>query len=154
MPANRVNPKSIVLALTVSAALLILGGCAGQGHKQPVAPDDSVLAPAQQALDKARAAHADDFAPRAVDAARRRIATARDILYTAARAGRQPNDTEQARVDQLVEAARLDARSALNQTQARAVAAKIEELQGQTGDRAPAPMQGNITGAANEGELQ
>jgi len=147
MPASRLKSSSRVLCTILPAALLILSGCAGQGYKSPVAPDVSALAPAEKALNKARAAQADDFAPRAVDAARRRITTARDILYAAARADRQPNETEQARVEQLVYAARLDARSALTQTQARAVASKLDELQGE--------MDGRSTdGAAGNGVLQ
>ena len=92
-----------------------------------------------------RDAEADTFAPRVVDASRRRIATARDILFTAARDDRPLNDTERARVEQLVDAATLDARSALAQTQARAVQAKLDELRADlggataTGDRSTGP---------------
>ena len=60
-----------------------------------------------------------------------RIATARDILYSAAQANRELSATEMDRIDQLVAAATLDARSALVQTQARAVQTKLAELQGQ-----------------------
>ena len=91
---------------------------------------------------KARAADADTFAPRAVDASRRRISTARDILYSAARANRELSDTERDRVEALVAAAELDARSALTQTQAKAVQTKLAELQGQLDGSAAAATEG------------
>lgn len=137
MSANR--PSSSRFSAHASAcvallgAILVLAGCAGAGVKSPAAPDESVLAPAEQALAKARSAQADTFAPRVVDASRRRIATARDILYGAARARRPLTDNEQARVDHLVAAAELDARSALVQTQAKAVQSKLGELHGPRG---------------------
>jgi len=131
MPASPPNPVSVTRSLLVLIAILMVAGCAGQAVAPPSAPDQSVLAPAEKALEKARAADADTFAPRVVDSARRRIATARDILFNAARANRDLNDREQARIDQLVAAAELDARSALVQTQAKAVQTKLAELQGQ-----------------------
>lgn len=123
--------------------LILAAGCAGHSVKPPNAPNESVLAPAEQALAKARDADADTFAPRVVDASRRRIATARDILYSAARRNRPLNETEQERVDQLVAAAELDARSALVQTQAKAVKVKLAELQQQLGG--PASNAGRAT---------
>ncbi|GAB3674833.1 hypothetical protein GCM10028792_11970 [Salinisphaera aquimarina] len=127
--------------------IAVATGCAGGAIKAPSAPDESVLAPAEQALAKARAAQADTFAPRVVDASRRRIATARDILYDAARARRPLNNGEKSRVDRLVAAAELDARSALVQTQAKAVQSKLGELRGQSGGagRAPANTEMNAT---------
>ncbi|ERJ18011.1 hypothetical protein T35B1_01355 [Salinisphaera shabanensis T35B1] len=129
MPASTSNP--LIRALAAGLLILASAGCASNTVVSPSAPDESVLAPAEQALAKARAAEADTFAPRVVDASRRRIATARDILYSAARANRELSDTERARVEALVEAAELDARSALTQTQAKAVQTKLAELQGQ-----------------------
>ncbi|WP_293626254.1 hypothetical protein [Salinisphaera sp.] len=129
MPASMSN--SLIRILFAGLVILASAGCASNAVVTPSAPDQSVLAPAEQALAKARAADADTFAPRAVDASRRRISTARDILYSAARANRELNDTERARVEALVAAAELDARSALTQTQAKAVQTKLAELQGQ-----------------------
>lgn len=108
--------------------LLGMAGCAGAPSARPAAPDLSALTPAEQALAQARAAHAADFAPRALDAARRRIALARDIIYGAAKQRRDLTPLERERVTQLVQAAELDARSALVQTQAKAVITKLAEL--------------------------
>ena len=148
MQASRPSSSCRLIRLVVAlVALLVIAGCAsrGGGATMPSAPDESVLAPAEQALAEARDAEADTFAPRVVDASRRRIATARDILFTAARDDRPLNDTERARVEQLVDAATLDARSVLAQTQARAVQAKLDELRADlggataTGDRSTGP---------------
>jgi len=158
MPASRLNLKSCsrlrhsrsVAALLIAASAA-LAGCAGGSVTPPSLPDDSALQPAERALAEARAAQADTFAPRAVDASRRRIATARDILFTAARARRPLTDSEQSRVDQLVAAAQLDARSALVETQARAVQTKLEDLQGQTGANpasSPSPQPRSTTGVS------
>ncbi|MES1925935.1 hypothetical protein [Salinisphaera sp. T31B1] len=130
----------------LALAIVVLAGCASAPTGAPSAPDESVLQPAEQALAKARAAQADTFAPRAVDAARRRIATARDILYTAALARRPLTDEESGRVDQLVDAAELDARSALVETQAKAVETKLDELRS-GGGSAPASHAGGSAGA-------
>jgi|AntDeeMinimDraft_5_1070356.scaffolds.fasta_scaffold03902_4 hypothetical protein len=131
MPASASNPGFVIKHLIAAFALVWITGCAGHAFAPPSAPDDSVLAPAEKALAKARAAEADTFAPRAVDASRRRIATARDILFDAARSQRELTAEEQDRIDKLIAAARLDARSALVQTQAGAVQTKLAELQGQ-----------------------
>lgn len=139
MSAIASNRAFVFKPLIAMLAIVWLVGCAGPAFVTPDAPDVSVLAPAEQALAKARAADADTFAPRVVDAARRRIATARDILYGAARANRELTDTEHDRVDRLVAAARLDARSALVQTQARAVQTKLAELQGRLGGQVQNP---------------
>ncbi len=141
MSASRLFlPQSSLIRRTCAVAVIVLlsasgllAGCAASNVKAPTAPDESVLQPAEQALAKARAAQADAFAPRAVDASRRRIATARDILYGAARARRPLTDQENDRVDQLVAAAELDARSALVETQAKAVQTKLDELRGTSG---------------------
>lgn len=157
MPASRLTtskpclsrPHSRALAALLIALSAALVGCAGSSVKPPSVPDDSALQPAEQALAEARAAQADTFAPRSVDASRRRIATARDILFSAARARRPLSEREQSRVDQLVTAAQLDARSALVETQARAVQAKLEQLQSQTGANAassPSPQQRSPVG--------
>ena len=105
MTASMSNP--LIRALAAGLLILASAGCASNTVVSPSAPDESVLAPAEQALAKARAAEADTFAPRVVDASRRRIATARDILYSAARANRELSDTERARVEALVEAVEL-----------------------------------------------
>lgn len=114
----------------IALVLLGIAGCAGAPSARPAAPDLSALAPAERAFAQARAAHAGQFAPRALDAARRRITTARDILYRAAGQRRSLTEVERERVAQLVQAAELDARSALVQTQAKAVMAKLGELRG------------------------
>lgn len=108
---------------------LLVTGCASAPSGPPIQPNESMLAPAKQALHKARAAHVDTFAPRALDAARGRLSLARDILYVAARQGRELTEKEHERVTDLVKAARLDARFALVKTQAKAVATKLEQLQ-------------------------
>ena len=133
MPASPPNTVLVLRSLLVVVAIALIAGCAGRTVATPSAPDESILAPAEQALEKARSAEAERFAPRAVDAARRRIATARDILFDAARGSRELNATEQDRVERLIAAAELDARSAFVQTQARAVQTKLAELQGQLG---------------------
>lgn len=115
--------------------VLAVAGCAGTAEHQAIEPDMSVLEPAQQMLAKARAAHVEQFAPQALDAARRRLALARDIIYLAARQGRQLSDAEHTRVTQLVEAARLDAQLALVKTQALAVGVKLKQLQQVLQDR-------------------
>lgn len=108
---------------------LLVTGCASAPSGPPIKPNMALLAPAEQALEKARAAHVTTFAPRALDAARGRLALARDILYIAARQGRRLNDQELERVTALVEAARLDAHLALVKTQAMAVGVKLNQMQ-------------------------
>lgn len=132
MPADHQRSISAKrrLCVPIVSALLLLGGCATGGAAHgPSTPDFSPLDPAQQALDKALAAQAGDFAPRTIDAARRRITIARDILYSAANQSRDLTDAENERVQQLVTGARLDAKAALSETQAKAVQTKIQELQ-------------------------
>ncbi len=124
--------RAWLLVPLLSVVLLGLSGCATSVKKSPTtAPDESVLAPAQKALTKANNAHAEQFAPRDIDAAWRRITTARDILYTAAHAKRPLSREEHDRIQHLVSGAQLDARAALTQTQAQAVAAQIAQLQSQ-----------------------
>ncbi len=119
-----------VLGLLV-VAVVALSGCVSDGNRgeRPAVPDQSVLEPATQALDKAVRANAEDFAPRAVDSARRRITLARDILFAAARADRDLKPAERERIDVLVAQARLDAREALVETQAKAVNKQLGQLQ-------------------------
>ena len=105
-------------------------GCASQRAVQPHVPDQSVLDPATQALHKAVSAHADQFAPRIVDSARRRITVARDILFKAAEDDRSLTSAEHDRIQSLVDQAKLDARAALVKTQAEAVQHQIGQLQG------------------------
>ncbi|MDA3922425.1 MAG: hypothetical protein PF501_17355 [Salinisphaera sp.] len=126
-----------LIVLLLAAAL---GGCATDAVRGPATPDLSALKPAQQALNKALAANAGDFAPRTVDASRRRITIARDIVYSAARQDRSLTASENDRVQKLVDAARLDARAALVETQAKAVQTKLAELQ--------QPAGGSVNGAA------
>lgn len=128
MPANQAlipHLRWLLVLMLVS----VLVGCASGRAGKPATPDLSALDPAQQALDKALSANAGDFAPRSIDAARRRITVARDILYDAARQDRSPTAREKERVHQLVDAAGLDARAALVETQAKAVQVKLAELQ-------------------------
>lgn len=142
-----------LIAGAVIAASTAGAGCASQRATQPQIPDQSVLDPATQALDKAVSAHADQFAPRIVDSARRRITVARDILFKAAESDRSLTQDQNDRIQTLVDQARLDARAALIKTQAGAVQHQIEQLQG--GDNASgahhgggaAAGQGNARGA-------
>lgn len=136
MPAIRLCCM-LLLALAIT-------GCAGSPPKPAVEPDKALLQPAEQAIQKAVAAHVEHFAPRALDDARGRLALARDILYLAARQGRELNDDEHERVTGLVEGARLDARLALVKTQALAVGVKLKEMQGSLDDQ----------GATNSGATQ
>lgn len=118
--------------------LLLATGCAYipgiDGEAQPdrqaeaIEPDLSPLEPAEQALRDAQAENANDFSPRALDAARRRLTLARDIIYNAARQGRQPNAQERERIQDLVDAARLDVRLARVRNQALAVASQVDKL--------------------------
>lgn len=134
MPADHQSLTSArrwLIALVLASLLVVLGGCASsQALHGPSAPDFSPLAPAQQALSKALDAQAGDFAPRLVDAARRRITIARDILYSAADQSRPLNDREDDRVQQLVSAAQLDAKAALVKAQAGVVQSRITDLKG------------------------
>jgi|SRR5699024_3159872 len=126
MPAIRLCCM-LLLALAIT-------GCASTSPQPAIEPDNTVLQPAQQAIQKAVAAHVEHFAPRALDEARGRLALAQDILYLAAREGRELNDDEHQRVTGLVEGARLDARLARVKTQALAVGVKIKEMQADLGD--------------------
>lgn len=136
-----------LIAGLVFVAAIAAAGCATQRGAQPDMPDQSVLDPATQALDKAMAAHADKFAPRIVDSARRRITVARDILFKAAEAHRSPTDTEHDRVQTLVDQARLDAKAALIKTQAGAVHRQIGQLRDSGDDEQNA----NDTGPSSNG---
>lgn len=133
---------SAVRLCCISLLALLIAGCASAPAKQPIEPNLSLLAPANKALAKARAAHAQQFAPLVLDAARRRLALARSIIYMAARQGRELTDEERERVTDLVKAARLDARLALVKTQARAVGKKLEMLQLSPGNSATATSGG------------
>lgn len=126
--------RRLIVGLAI-VGILAMSGCASQRATRPDLPDDSMLDPATQALDKAVAAHADDFAPRIVDSARRHLTVARDILFSAAETDRSLTDAENDRIQTLVEQARLDARAALVKTQAGAVAQKLDQLQGQSNDQ-------------------
>ncbi len=129
-------------------ALLVVGvtACTGAPPARPATPNVAALEPAEQALARARQAHAERFAPQPLDAARRRIATARDIIYYAAKASRPLSDVERTRVEQLVAAAELDAQTALVQTQAKAVMAKLAQLQGES-NTTGSPAAAGSTGA-------
>ncbi|MGB7754528.1 MAG: hypothetical protein WBL23_00470 [Salinisphaera sp.] len=119
-----------LIAGAAIAASAAGAGCASQRAAQPHIPDQSVLDPATQALQKAVSVHADQFAPRIVDSARRRITVARDILFKAAESDRSLTPAEHDRIQKLVDQARLDARAALIKTQAGAVQSQIGQLQG------------------------
>ncbi|WP_423821610.1 hypothetical protein V5738_14850 [Salinisphaera sp. SPP-AMP-43] len=126
--------RRLIVGLAIVGAI-VMSGCASQRAARPDLPDDSVLDPATQALDKAVAAHADQFAPRIVDSARRHLTVARDILFSAAEVDRPLTDAEDDRIQTLVEQARLDARAALVKTQAGAVGQKLDQLQGRGSDQ-------------------
>lgn len=129
MPAYRPTLNRHLRYAVLPVLLLGLSGCAGTGMHAPASPDESVLAPAQQALSSARDVNADRYAPREIDAARRRITVARDILFSAARADRKLSRDEHQRVQALVRGAQLDARAARVQSQAKTTAEKIAQLQ-------------------------
>lgn len=148
MPADHqslISARRWLIAPVLASLLLVLGGCASsQAMHGPSAPDFSPIAPAQQALNKALDAQAGDLAPRSVDAARRRITIARDILYSAADQHRPLNDREDDRVQQLVSAAQLDAKAAQVQAQAQDVQSQIADVKGRLGQN-----NGAASGAAN-----
>lgn len=114
---------------------VLVAGCTNTPDYHAIEPDLSLLAPAEQALAEAHDAHVEQFAPQALDAARRRVSLARDIIYLAARQGRELNDAEHERVTSLVQSARLDARLALVKTQASAVGVKLKQLQRALGNQ-------------------
>lgn len=145
-----------VLVLFVGLALASAGCASDRVAANPTPPDQSVLDPATQALDKAVQAHADQFAPQSVAAARRRITLARDVLFTAAREGRPVTSAEQDDIDALVDSARLDAREALIETQAKAVANQIERMKNppqQSGSSANGAMNAPATAGPANGPL-
>ncbi|MES1937676.1 hypothetical protein [Salinisphaera hydrothermalis] len=135
-----------LIAGAAIAASAAGAGCASQRAVQPHVPDQSVLDPATQALDKAVSAHAGQFAPRIVDSARRRITVARDILFKAAEDDRSLTSAEHDRIQTLVDQAKLDARAALIKTQAEAVQHQIGELQGNSDNGS------GSTGGADSGQ--
>lgn len=124
-----------------------IAGCASTPDYEPIEPDMSLLAPAQQALTQARAAHVKKFAPRALDAARQKMSLARDVIYLAASKGRGLNPAEHERVVDLVQSARLDAKLALVKTQARATRVKLEQLQRAVAKQAGSKRQSTAKGA-------
>ena len=134
------------------AAALVVAGCASTSGSaaRPAVPDQSALEPATSALDKAVRANAEDFAPRAVDSARRRITLARDILFAAARADRDLKPDERKRVDVLVAQARLDAREALVETQAKAVDKQLGQLQQQDAEASDGASDNNELGYGDD----
>lgn len=139
--------RSLIAGAAITAAIAG-AGCATQRGAQPEVPDQSVLDPANQALDKAVSAHAEQFAPLIVDSARRRITIARDILFNAAEADRKPTPAENDRVQTLVDQARLDAKAALIKTQAGAVQTQLQQLQGGTGDDGPGSNAGGASSSS------
>lgn len=153
MPADHQSLTSArrrLIALILAVLLVLVGGCASNTDLQgPTAPDLSPITPAQQALNKALDAQAGDFAPRTVDAARRRITIARDILYSAAHQNRSLNKIEDSRVQQLVSAAQLDAKAALVEAQAKAVQSRLADVKGSADQNAGSA---NSAGHANTDE--
>ncbi|AWN16304.1 DUF4398 domain-containing protein [Salinisphaera sp. LB1] len=142
-----------LIAGAAIAASAAGAGCASQraAHPHIHMPDQSLLDPATQALNKAVSVHADQFAPRIVDSARRRITVARDILFKAAKKDRSLTPAEHDRVQTLVQQARLDARAALVKTQAGAVQNQISQLQGNSSSNGSGNGNGNGNGSENNG---
>lgn len=139
-----------LIAAMVIVLCVFLTGCAGTRATHPEVPEQSMLNPATQALDKAIKAQADQFAPRIVDSARRRITIARDILFNAAKANRPLSDAERDRVHTLVDQAKLDARAAKIKAQAKAVQQQIAQLQGNNGASQQSDGGGGPTDADQE----
>ncbi|MDT0617601.1 DUF4398 domain-containing protein [Salinisphaera sp. P385] len=118
----------IVLLLT---CLGLVAGCASNPEPMvaPQAPDESRLASARAAIEEAAAAGAERLAPGPLRDARQRLTAARALLYQVAGEGQSLSDEQRTRIEGLVQAATLDARYALSQTQARAVQTKLDQLQ-------------------------
>lgn len=118
----------IVLLLT---CLGLVAGCASNPEPMvaPQAPDESRLESARAAIEEAAAAGAERLAPGPLRDARQRLTAARALLYQVAGEGQSLSDEQRTRIEGLVQAATLDARYALSQTQARAVQTKLDQLQ-------------------------
>lgn len=118
----------IVLLLT---CLGLAAGCASNPEPMvaPQAPDESRLEPARAAIEEAVNAGAERLASGPLRDARQRLTAARALLYQAAGRGESLTEAQRERIDGLVQAATLDARYALSQTQAQAVQTKLEQLQ-------------------------
>lgn len=116
-----------IVALTLT--LGILAGCASERVLQPAMPDESMLAPAEAALNEARDAGAEESAPELLHQAERRLVKARGILFRAAAASREPSRTERLHVQRLVDEIRLDARLAVVRTRRAKVETRLAEVQ-------------------------
>lgn len=127
---SNTNRAGRLRALSSLFLVLLVAACASGETValKPATPDESVLAPASAMLAKAQEAGAAEFAPRVLREARRRLTTARTMLYVAADDGGGVSDSEHKHIAQLVDIATLDARLALVRTQANAVASKLEEM--------------------------
>lgn len=125
MDPSRDYARIAVLVLAVG----ILTGCASEPVRLPAMPEESVLADAQAMLKKARDAGADVSAPALMREARRRLLSARGILYRAAAASREPNETERRRVRWLADEARLDVRLAMARTRRAEVERRLAEVE-------------------------
>lgn len=120
-----------VLALAIGT----LSACAGEPVRLPVMPEESALAEAEAVLREAGDAGAGEAAPELLRQARRRLVEARGILYEAAAASREPNETEHLRVRRLADETRLDARLAIARTRQAAAEARLAEFE----SRLPTP---------------
>jgi len=122
--------------LYMAMLVLTASACAGTSapDRDPIDADLSALAPAEQALQELDSANARQAAPRALDAARRRLSLARDIIYAAALEGRRPDEAEQRRITNLVEGARLDARLARVRAQVHEVDDQLAQVRQELAD--------------------
>jgi len=107
----------------------VVAGCAGNSGPRPVAPDLTVLEPAEEAIAQARAIRADELAPEALREAQRRVSLARTIVLQSALQGTQPDEAQRVRIEQLVEEARVDAMLASAVTQREAVGNALGEYE-------------------------
>lgn len=103
--------------------------CANAPQKVPTQPDESRLAEAEAMLNRAREAGAMEQALAPLRTARRRLATARSLIYRTASAGTELDAEQRRRVGRLADEAYLDARLALALTRQSAVERRVAELQ-------------------------
>lgn len=118
-------PRLAALALAVG----MLGGCVSEPPQLPAMPEEAGLADTEAMLQEASEAGAAEAAPDLLRDARRRLVHARGILYEAAAASRQPNETERRRVRRLADEAWLDARLALARARRIEAESRLAELE-------------------------
>lgn len=115
-------------AAAAAAMIAFAGVCAAEAAAPATVPDDSVLAESEAEVEEAREAGAEEKASVPLREARRRLSAARDLLFRAAAANREPSEAEQRRIRRLADEAYLDARLALSRAEAEAAADRLAEL--------------------------